>query len=144
MMKETTGKRSKRKTGSLKKKRRFSLLPVGANTMPCIVYISSHISKFPSPLQSLCSQGVLLFIWVRSVVVDHNGRTQFQPKLFSLMTGAEMPCSRTLRPLELWPLLRLPLVPPLPLPWLRPAEEAVTAAEARPIPLLWPFAPDMK
>ena len=68
---------------------------------------------------------------------------QFQPKLFSLMTGAEMPCSRTLRPLELWSLLRLPLVPPLLL--LRPPEEAVTAADARPaVPLLWPLAPDMK
>jgi hypothetical protein len=59
---------------------------------------------------------------------------QFQPKLFSLMTGAEMPCSRTLRPLELWSLLRLPLVPPL--LWLWPPEEAVTAADARPVPLL--------
>lgn len=59
---------------------------------------------------------------------------QFQPKLFSLMTGAEIPCSRTLRPFELCPLLRLPLLPPLPL--LRPLEDAaVTAAEARPLAL---------
>lgn len=51
--------------------------------------------------------------------------SQFQPKLFSAMIGCEMPCSRTLRPLLLPPLCRLPRAPPM-------------VGELRPLP------PDMK
>jgi hypothetical protein len=47
---------------NLKRKRDFPL-PVGANTMPCIVYIppTSQNSHLPCPFAVL--QGVLLFVW---------------------------------------------------------------------------------